>query len=91
MKVNFENERGYVEDEKERCDILWIAKDTLKSHRIKATSFRAGGFALLPSDIKYLEDMEFWLIAPSSPTPITRCLWTGTGRRTSPTTLPRTT
>jgi hypothetical protein len=57
MKVNFENERGYVEDEKERCNILWVAKDTLKSHLIKATSFRAGAFALLPSDIKYLEDM----------------------------------
>src|SRR5687768_12393697 len=57
MKVNFENERGYVEDEKERCNIMWVAKDTLKSHLIKATSFRAGAFALLPSDIKYLEDM----------------------------------
>lgn len=57
MKVNFENERGYVEDEKERCNIMWLAKDTLKSHRIKATSFRAGGFALLPSDVKYLEEM----------------------------------
>lgn len=57
MKVNFENERGYVEDEKDRCNIMWIAKDTLKSHLIKATCFRAGGFALLPSDVKYLEDM----------------------------------
>lgn len=57
MKVNFENERGYVEDERERGNILWVAKDTLKSHLIKATSFRAGAFALLPSDVKYLEDM----------------------------------
>ncbi|HVL38799.1 MAG TPA: hypothetical protein VM328_05355 [Fimbriimonadaceae bacterium] len=57
MKVNFENERGYIEDEKERGNVLWIAKDTLKSHLIKCTSFRAGCFALLPSDIKYLEDM----------------------------------
>ena len=57
MKVNFENERGYVDDAKERGNILWVAKDTLKSHLIKATSFRAGAFALLPSDVKYLEDM----------------------------------
>jgi len=57
MKVNFENERGYVEDEKERGNILWVAKDTLKSHMIKATAFRAGCFALLPSDVKYLEEM----------------------------------
>jgi hypothetical protein len=57
MKVNFENERGYVEDEKERGNIMWIAKDTLKSHLIKATCFRAGCFALMPTDIKYLEDM----------------------------------
>lgn len=57
MKVNFENDRGYVEDEKERGNIIRVAKDTLKSHLIKATSFRAGCFALLPSDIKYLEDV----------------------------------
>jgi hypothetical protein len=57
MKVNFENERGYVEDPKERANILWIAKDTLKSHLVKATAFRAGGFALLPSDVPYLEEM----------------------------------
>jgi hypothetical protein len=57
MKVNFENERGYVEDEKERGNIMWVARDTLKSHMIKCTSFRAGCFALMPSDIKYLEEM----------------------------------
>jgi hypothetical protein len=57
MKVNFENERGYVEDEKERGNIIWIAKDTLKSHMIKATSFRAGAFALQASDVKYLEEI----------------------------------
>ncbi|MHB8636632.1 MAG: hypothetical protein ACYC96_09185 [Fimbriimonadaceae bacterium] len=57
MKVNFENERGYVEDAKERGNILWVAKDTLKSHMIKCTAFRAGSFALLPSDIPYLEEM----------------------------------
>ncbi len=57
MKVNFENERGYVEDPKERGNIMWIAKDTLKSHLIKATAFRAGCFALLPSDIPYLQDI----------------------------------
>lgn len=56
MKVNFENDRGYVEDPKERGNIIRIAKDTLKSHLIKATAFRAGAFALLPSDIPHLED-----------------------------------
>jgi hypothetical protein len=67
MKVNFENERGYVEDEKERCKIIWIAKDTLKSHMIKCTSFRAGAFALLPSDVKYLE--EIGILVDSSVVP----------------------
>lgn len=57
MKVNFENERGYVEDEKERGNIIRVAKDALKSHQIKVTSFRAGAFALLPSDVKYLDDI----------------------------------
>ncbi len=56
MKVNFENERGYVEDPKERGNIIWVAKDTLKSHMIKATAFRAGAFALLPSDVPYLQE-----------------------------------
>ncbi len=57
MKVNFENDRGYVEDERERGNILWVARDTLKSHMIKCTSFRAGCFALTPSDVRYLEEM----------------------------------
>jgi len=57
MKVNFENDRGYIEDEKERGHMIRIAKDTLKSHTIKCTAFRAGCFAILPSDVKYLEDI----------------------------------
>ncbi|MCH8273480.1 MAG: hypothetical protein IH851_01660 [Armatimonadetes bacterium] len=57
MNVHFENDRGYVEDEKERGNIIRIAKDVLKSHRIKPTSFRAGCFALIASDLKYLEDV----------------------------------
>lgn len=67
MKVNFENERGYVEDEKERGNIVWVAKDTLKSHMIKCTSFRAGAFALVPSDVKYLE--EIGILVDSSVVP----------------------
>jgi hypothetical protein len=57
MKVNFEGERGYIEDAKERGNILWVAKDTLKSHQIKCTAFRAGAFALTVGDVKYLEEM----------------------------------
>lgn len=67
MKVNFENERGYVEDQKERANILWVAKDTLKSHLVKATSFRAGGFALTPGDLPYLDEMG--IIVDSSVVP----------------------
>ncbi|MFN8219020.1 MAG: hypothetical protein U0S12_02670 [Fimbriimonadales bacterium] len=67
MKVNFENERGHVEDERERGNIISIAKDTLKSHLIKATSFRAGAFDLLPSDIKWLD--EIGIIVDSSVVP----------------------
>jgi hypothetical protein len=67
MKVNFENERGYVEDEKERGNIIWVAKDTLKSHMIKCTAFRAGAFALMPSDVPYLE--EIGILADSSVVP----------------------
>lgn len=57
MNVYFENDRGYVEDPKERGNIIQIAKDVLKSHRAKPTSFRAGCFALKPSDLRYLEEI----------------------------------
>ncbi|MDQ2985473.1 MAG: hypothetical protein M3R13_01970 [Armatimonadota bacterium] len=65
MLVYFENERGYVDNAKERGNIIRIAKDTLKSHRVKATSFRAGAFALEASDIPYLEDIGI-LVSSSS-------------------------
>lgn len=67
MKVNFENERGYVEDPKDRGSILWVAKDTLKAHMIKCTAFRAGSLALLPSDIPFLHEMG--ILVDSSPAP----------------------
>lgn len=57
MKVAFENERGYLEDPKERGNVIRVAKDALKSHQAKVTSFRAAAFALLPTDIPYLEDV----------------------------------
>ena len=57
MHVHFENQNGYVEDERARGSIIRMAKDVLKSHLIKPTSFRAGCFSLLPSDVKYLEDV----------------------------------
>jgi transcriptional regulator CtsR len=57
VKVNFENERGYIENEKERGNLIRVAKDALKSHNVKISSFRAGCFALIPSDIKHLEDI----------------------------------
>jgi hypothetical protein len=57
MKVNFESDRGYIDSEYERGNVIRVAKDTLKSHLIKATSFRAGCFALTPNDVKYLEDV----------------------------------
>ncbi len=67
MKVTFEGERGYIEDPAERGNILWLAKDTLKSHLVKCTSFRAGAFALLPSDIPFLE--EIGILVDSSVVP----------------------
>lgn len=67
MKVAFENDRGYVEDERERGQIIAVAKDALKSHQFKVTSFRAGCFALLPSDLKYLDDIG--ILADSSIVP----------------------
>ena len=67
MKVNFENERGYIEDPKERGKMLWVAKDTLKSHMIKVTAFRAGCFALEATDVPYLQ--EIGILVDSSVVP----------------------
>lgn len=67
MKVAFENEQGYVEDPKERGQILWNARDTLKSHSFKCTAFRAAAFALLPSDVPYLD--EIGILVDSSVVP----------------------
>lgn len=79
MKVNFENERGYIDDPKERANAILVAKDALKSHHFKATAARAGCFALLPSDVPYLEDIG--ILVDSSVIPDADykmfCDWTG--------------
>jgi hypothetical protein len=67
LHVHFENQAGYVEDERKRAEIIQIGKDVLKSHLVKPTSFRAGCFALQPSDVKYLEDVG--ILVDSSPVP----------------------
>jgi hypothetical protein len=59
LNASFETDRGYVEDAAERGSILWTARDTLKSHHLKCTAFRAGGYGLRPSDVPYLVDMGF--------------------------------
>jgi hypothetical protein len=67
MKVNFQNDRGFIEDPKERGHMIRVAKDSLKSHQFKCTSFRAASFALMATDIKYLEDVG--ILVDSSPVP----------------------
>ncbi len=58
-KINFENERGYIESPKERGDLIRVARDTLCAHNINPTAVRAGSFALLASDITDLEESGF--------------------------------
>lgn len=67
LHVHFENNSGYVEDDRTRGEIIRVGKDVMKSHLIKPTSFRAGCFALQGSDIKWLEDIG--IVADSSPVP----------------------
>jgi len=67
LHLHFENSSGYVEDQRTRAEIIRIGKDVLKSHLIKPTAFRAGCFALLPPDLKYLEDIG--ILVDSSPVP----------------------
>ncbi len=67
LHCHFEDQTGYVENEKVRAQIIRMGKDILKSHLIKPTSFRAGCFALIPPDLKYLEDIG--IMVDSSPVP----------------------
>lgn len=57
MLLSFENSHGYISDPEERGNVIRIGKDVLKQCHIKATSFRAHGFDLLPTDLKYLADI----------------------------------
>lgn len=59
LKVHFEDDNGYVEDPVKRRDMMLMAKNVMKSTFVKPTAFRAGSFALVPSDLPFLEDMGF--------------------------------
>jgi hypothetical protein len=67
LHLHFEDDNGFVEDPTERAEMIRMGKDVLKSCHVKPTAFRAGSFALLPSDIKVLEDVGF--IVDSSAVP----------------------
>ncbi|MGC8667043.1 MAG: hypothetical protein ACP5VE_02855 [Chthonomonadales bacterium] len=57
MLLSFENSHGYISDPEERGNVIRIGKDVLKQCHIKATSFRAHRFDLLPADLRYLADI----------------------------------
>ncbi|MEN3001836.1 MAG: hypothetical protein ABDI19_08355 [Armatimonadota bacterium] len=58
LHLHFEDQNGrYVEDPRERGEMIQMGKDMLKQAHIKPTAFRAGSYALIPPDLKYLEDM----------------------------------
>lgn len=67
LLLSFENSLGYVSDPKERGDLIRIGKDVLKQCHVKATSFRAHRFDLLPGDLKHLEDIGILVDASSCP------------------------
>jgi len=58
LHLHFEDRNGrYVEEPRERGELIQMGKDMLKQAHIKPTAFRAGSYALIPPDLKYLEDM----------------------------------
>ncbi len=60
LHLHFEDAHGrYIEDPRDRGDLIQTGKDMLKQVHIKPTAFRAGSYALVPPDLKYLEDMGF--------------------------------
>lgn len=58
LHLHFEDAEGrYVEHPRDRAEMIQMGKDMVKQAHVKPTAFRAGSFALLPSDLKYLEDI----------------------------------
>ncbi|NUL82298.1 MAG: hypothetical protein HUU60_06195 [Armatimonadetes bacterium] len=70
LHLGFKNGEGrYVEDPKERAHLIQMGKDVLKQCHVKPTAFRASGFALIPPDLRYLEDIGILVdssVAPSA-------------------------
>jgi hypothetical protein len=86
LHLHFEDAQGrYVEDPRERGEMIQTGKDLLKQIHLKPTAFRAGSYALTPPDLKYLEDMAFLWTAARFPTRSTACSSIGTARLPSPT------
>lgn len=68
LHLHFEDGEGrYVENPAERGELIQLGKDVLKQCHVKPTAFRAGSFALLPSDLKYLEDIGILVDASAVP------------------------
>lgn len=68
LHLHFEDREGrYVENPKDRAEMIQMGKDMVKQAHIKPTSFRAGSYALIPSDLKYLEDIG--ILVDTSPIP----------------------
>lgn len=67
LLLDFQKSGGYISDPVERGDAIRLGKDVLKACHIKPTSFRAHDYDLLPSDLKYLEDIG--ILVDSSETP----------------------
>jgi len=68
LHLHFEDAQGrYIEDPRERGEMIQTGKDLLKQIHLKPTAFRAGSYALIPPDLKYLEDMGFLVDSSAIP------------------------
>jgi hypothetical protein len=79
LRVNFQSNGNVVTDARERGMLIQEGKDLLKQCHVKPTAFRAADYALMPSDLRYLEDVG--IIVDATPAPgVTlpgKAEWTG--------------
>lgn len=57
LHIHFEGKDSHPLSPEERASLIRVGKDVLKQVHIKPTSFRAGCYQLIPSDISVLEEL----------------------------------
>lgn len=67
LRVHFQSNGNLITDKRERALLIQEGKDLLKQCHVKPTAFRAADYALMASDLPYLEDIGIMVDASPAP------------------------